>query len=231
MRPRLYHEINNFYTATVYEKGAEVVRMIKTLLGPETFRQGMDLYFTRHDGEAATIEQFVQCFADVSGADFTQFMLWYSQAGTPEVVATGGYDARARTYRLDVAQTVPPTPGQPSKEPMVIPLAIGLVGRDGRDLPLKLSDGRTIERGVLTLTRPAETFVFGDIGEPPVPSLNRGFSAPIKLVANLSADDLQIPGRARRRPVQSLAGIADAGDASPARQRRKLACGEAGATG
>ena len=191
VRPRLYHEINNFYTATVYEKGAEVVRMIKALLGPETFRQGMDLYFTRHDGEAATIEQFVQCFADVSGADFTQFMLWYSQAGTPEVVATGGYDARARTYRLDVAQTVPPTPGQPSKEPMVIPLAIGLVGRDGRDLPLKLSDGRTIERGVLTLTKPAETFVFGDIGEPPVPSLNRGFSAPIKLVANLSADDLR----------------------------------------
>ena len=191
VRPRLYHEINNFYTATVYEKGAEVVRMIKTLLGPETFRQGMDLYFTRHDGEAATIEQFVQCFADVSGADFTQFMLWYSQAGTPEVVATGGYDARARTYRLEVAQTVPPTPGQPSKEPMVIPLAIGLVGRDGRDLPLKLIGGRTIERGVLTMTRPAETFVFGDIGEPPVPSLNRGFSAPIKLVANLSADDLR----------------------------------------
>jgi aminopeptidase N len=191
VRPRLYHEINNFYTATVYEKGAEVVRMIKALLGPETFRQGMDLYFTRHDGEAATIEQFVQCFADVSRADFTQFMLWYSQAGTPEVVATGGYDTGARTYRLDVAQTVPPTPGQPSKEPMVIPLAIGLVGRDGRNLPLKLSDGRTIERGVLTLTKPAETFVFGDIGEPPVPSLNRGFSAPIKLVANLSADDLR----------------------------------------
>jgi aminopeptidase N len=191
VRPRLYHEINNFYTATVYEKGAEVVRMIKALLGPEAFRQGMDLYFTRHDGEAATIEQFVQCFADVSRADFTQFMLWYSQAGTPEVVATGGYDAGAKTYRLDVAQTVPPTPGQPSKEPMVIPLAIGLVGRDGRNLPLKLSDGRTIERGVLTLTKPAETFVFGDIGEPPVPSLNRGFSAPIKLVANLSADDLR----------------------------------------
>ena len=191
VRPRLYHEINNFYTATVYEKGAEVVRMIKALLGPETFRQGMDLYFSRHDGEAATIEQFVQCFADVSGADFTQFMLWYSQAGTPEVVATGGYDARARTYRLEVAQTVPPTPGQPSKEPMVIPLAIGLIGRDGSNLPLKLSDGRTIERGVLTMTTPAETFVFGDIGEPPVPSLNRGFSAPIKLVANLSADDLR----------------------------------------
>ena len=191
VRPRLYHEINNFYTATVYEKGAEVVRMLKALLGPETFRQGMDLYFTRHDGEAATIEQFVQCFADVSRADLAQFMLWYSQAGTPELVATGGYDADAKTYRLDVAQTVPPTPGQPTKEAMVIPLAIGLVGRDGRDLPLKLRDGRTIERGVLTLTKPAETFVFGDIGEPPVPSLNRGFSAPIKLIANLSADDLR----------------------------------------
>ena len=191
VRPRLYHEINNFYTATVYEKGAEVVRMLKTLLGPETFRQGMDLYFTRHDGEAATIEQFVQCFADVSRADLAQFMLWYSQAGTPELVATGGYDADARTYRLDVAQTVPPTPGQPTKEAMVIPLAIGLVGRNGRDLPLKLRDGRTIERGVLTLTEPAKTFVFGDIGEPPVPSLNRGFSAPIKLIADLSADDLR----------------------------------------
>ena len=191
VRPRLYHEINNFYTATVYEKGAEVVRMLKALLGPETFRQGMDLYFTRHDGEAATIEQFVQCFADVSRADLAQFMLWYSQAGTPELVATGSYDADAKTYRLDVAQTVPPTPGQPTKEAMVIPLAVGLVGRDGRDLPLKLRDGRTIERGVLTLTKPAETFVFGDIGEPPVPSLNRGFSAPIKLIANLSADDLR----------------------------------------
>jgi aminopeptidase N len=191
VRPKLYHEINNFYTATVYEKGAEVVRMLKELVGPENFRKGMDLYFIRHDGEAATIEQFVQCFADVSGKNLAQFMLWYSQAGTPEVVATGGFDARARTYRLDVAQTLPPTPGQPSKDPMVIPLGIGLVGRDGRDLPLKLTDGRAIERGVLTLTRPAETFVFGDIAEPPVLSLNRGFSAPIKLVANLSADNLR----------------------------------------
>ena len=95
VRPELYHEINNFYTATVYEKGAEVVRMIKTLLGPETFRKGMDLYFERHDGEAATIEQFVQCFADASGKDFTQFMRWYSQAGTPEVTANGQYDAAA----------------------------------------------------------------------------------------------------------------------------------------
>ena len=191
VRPTVYREINNFYTATVYEKGAEVVRMLTRLLGPENFRKGMDLYFARHDGEAATIEQFVQCFADVSGADLTQFMLWYSQAGTPEVVATGSYDAHAQSYRLDLAQSVPATPGQPSKEPMVVPLAIGLVGRNGRDLPLKLGDGRAIEHGVLTLTKPAETFVFADIGEPPVLSLNRGFSAPIKLVANLGADDLR----------------------------------------
>jgi aminopeptidase N len=191
VRPEVYREINNFYTATVYEKGAEVVRMLKVLLGPEQFRAGMDLYFARHDGEAATVEQFVQCFADVSGKDLSQFMLWYSQAGTPEVVATGRYDAQVKTYRLELAQTVPATPGQPSKEPMVIPLAVGLVGGDGRDLPLKLRNGGVVERGVLTLTKPADTFVFENIDAPPVPSLNRGFSAPIKLTANLSADDLR----------------------------------------
>ena len=191
VRPALYREINNFYTATVYEKGAEVVRMLKVLLGPENFRKGMDLYFNRHDGEAATVEQFVQCFADVSGNDLTQFMLWYSQAGTPEIVATGSYDGRGKTYRLDVAQRIPATPGQPDKQPIVVPLAVGLVGRDGRDLPLKLSGGRAIEHGVLSLTKPAETFVFADIAAPPVASLNRGFSAPIKLSTNLSADDLR----------------------------------------
>jgi aminopeptidase N len=191
VRPTLYHEINNFYTATVYEKGAEVVRMLKALLGADDFRKGMDLYFSRHDGEAATVDQFVQCFADATGKDLTQFMLWYSQAGTPEVIVTGNHDTRAKTYRLEIAQTGPPTPGQPSKEPMLMPLVVGLVGRDGRDLPLKLADGRVIERGVLPLTKPAETFVFENIGEPPVPSLNRGFAAPVKLVANLSAEDLR----------------------------------------
>ena len=159
VRPAVYREINNFYTATVYEEGAEVVRMLTRLLGPENFRKGMDLYFARHDGEAATIEQFVQCFADVSGADLTQFMLWYSQAGTPEVVATGRYDARAKTYRLDLAQSAPATPGQPSKEPMVVPLAVGLVGRDGRDLPLKLGARRAIEQRVLILTEPAPNHI------------------------------------------------------------------------
>jgi aminopeptidase N len=191
VRPSLYHEINNFYTATVYEKGAEVVRMLKVLLGPTHFRQGMDLYFSRHDGEAATIEQFLQCFADASGVDLAQFQLWYAQAGTPEVVASGRYDAASATYRLELTQTVPPTPGQTAKEPMVIPLAVGLVGGDGHDLSLRLAGGRAVERGVLVLSKRNETFVFEGVGERPTPSLNRGFSAPIKLIGNLSADDLR----------------------------------------
>ena len=191
VRPEVYHEINNFYTATVYEKGAEVVRMLSVLLGPEKFRAGMDLYFERHDGEAATIEQFVQCFADASGADLGQFMRWYAQAGTPEVVATGSYDAGQRSYRLDLTQTVPATPGQPVKEPMVIPLVMGLVGEDGRDVPLTLAGGKPVARGVLALTKQSDSFIFTDVPPRAVPSLNRGFSAPIKLTANLSADDLQ----------------------------------------
>jgi aminopeptidase N len=191
VRPARYHEINNFYTATVYEKGAELVRMLKTLLGPASFRRGTDLYFTRHDGKAATIEEFVQCFADVSGAELEQFMLWYSQAGTPEVVASGSYDGHAKTYHLNLTQTVPATPGQSNKHPMIIPLMIGLVGSDGRDLPLVGSDGQAIERGLLSLTERAETFVFSHVNERPVLSLNRGFSAPVRLVTNLSADDLR----------------------------------------
>jgi aminopeptidase N len=192
VRPELYREINNFYTTTVYEKGAEVVRMIHTLLGPARFRKGMDLYFERHDGEAATVEQFVQCFADVTGRDPAPFMRWYSQAGTPEVVATGHYDAGAKTYRLDLAQVIPPTPGQSTKEPMVIPLVTGLIGRDGRDLPLKLDNGGLLERGVLVLDKPAQSFVFTGINERPTLSTNRNFSAPIKLTASLTPDDLRL---------------------------------------
>ena len=191
VRPSVYREINNFYTATVYEKGAEVVRMIQTLLGVEGFRKGMDLYFERHDGEAATVEEFVQCFADANRVDLSQLMLWYSQAGTPEVVVSGRHDARAKTFRMEIAQTVPPTPGQPTKEPMLIPLAVGLVGRDGSDLPLKLAGGASVERGILSLRKSSEAFVFEDIAEPPVMSLNRNFSAPVRIVANLSGDELR----------------------------------------
>jgi len=191
VRPTLYHEINNFYTTTVYEKGAEVVRMLQALLGAQQFRKGMDLYFVRHDGEAATIEQFVQCFADASGRDLSQFMLWYAQSGTPEIVATGSYDARAKTYRLELAQTLPPTPGQPTKEPMVIPLVAGLVGPDGRDVPLRRADGAPVERGLLTLDKPAASYVFTGIEQRPVPSINRGFSAPVRLTVNVGDEDLR----------------------------------------
>jgi aminopeptidase N len=210
VRADLYHEINNFYTTTVYDKGAEIVRMIKVLLGPDLFRQGMDLYFSRHDGEAATVEQFVQCFTDVSGRDFSQFMRWYTQAGTPEIAVTPHYDARAKTYRLDIAQTIAPTPGQPHKEPMVIPLAVGLVGSDGDDLPLML-DGRKIERGVIEMKEAGQSFVFAGVAERPIPSLNRGFSAPIKLILPIDADDLRFLAAHDRDPfnrwqaVQTLA--------------------------
>jgi len=191
VRPELYHEINNFYTSTVYDKGAEVVRMIRTLLGPETFRKGMDLYFTRHDGQAATVEQFVQCFADVSHRDFfPQFMRWYSQAGTPDVKVAPHYDSHARSYRLDITQSIPPTPGQPNKEPTVIPLAFGLVGENGADLPLVL-DGRPLARGVLELTQASQSFTFTGIAERPIPSLNRGFSAPVKLALPIEPGDLR----------------------------------------
>jgi aminopeptidase N len=189
VRPETYKEINNFYTSTVYEKGAEVVRMVQTLIGKEKFRAGMDLYFARHDGEAATVEQFIQCFADASGRDMTQFMRWYNQAGTPEVTVAGRFDPARKTYTLEAKQSVPPTPGQPTKQPMVIPLCVGLVGKDGRDLPLALSNGK-IEHGVLVLSEPAASFEFTGIDEAPVLSINRGFSAPIKLNTDLDAGGL-----------------------------------------
>jgi aminopeptidase N len=189
VRPELYHEINNFYTTTVYEKGAEVVRMLKVLLGAKDFRKGMDLYFERHDGEAATIEQFVQCFADAGRRDLKQFMRWYSQAGTPEVFADGAYDAAAKTYTLNLTQAVAPTPGQPLKDPMVIPLKLGLVAADGRDLPLTVG-GKPFAGDVIAFTKPSDILVFEQVAERPVLSINREFSAPIKLTTNLTAEDL-----------------------------------------
>ncbi len=190
VRPEVYREINNFYTSTVYEKGAEVVRMLKSLLGPERFRAGMDLYFARHDGRAATVDEFVACFADAAKRDLTQFMLWYGHAGTPELVVQGNHDTAAKTYTLEVSQVLPPTPGQPVKEPMTIPFAIGFLGPDGKDRPVTLADGSKLERGVLTLTKAKERFVFVGLDERPVVSLNRGFSAPVKLTANLRDGDL-----------------------------------------
>jgi aminopeptidase N len=177
VRPASYLEINNFYTATVYEKGAEVVRMMHTLIGRDAFRRGMDLYFARHDGQAVTCDDFVAAMADASGFDFTQFMTWYRQAGTPKVTAHGAYNAAARRYTLTLAQGCAPSAGQAEKAPYLIPIAVGLVGPEGGDLDL--GNGATTR--VLHLTEVEQTFVFDNVPVAPVPSLLRNFSAPVVL--------------------------------------------------
>ncbi len=177
VRPSTYVEINNFYTATVYEKGAEVVRMIQTLIGRNAFRAGMDEYFRRHDGQAVTCDDFVAAMATASGFDFTPFMAWYHQAGTPRVTARGEYDASAQRFTLIFRQMCPPTPGQAEKTPALIPVAAGLIDPVAqRDIDL----GGTGTR-VLQLTEPEQRFVFENIPVAPVPSLLRNFSAPVLL--------------------------------------------------
>ncbi|ROU00390.1 aminopeptidase N [Marinobacter sp. R17] len=192
VRPDSYIEISNFYTLTVYEKGAEVVRMIHTLLGEEDFRKGSDLYFQRHDGQAVTTDDFVKAMEEASGRDLGQFRLWYQQAGTPVVDVTDHYDEQAKTYTLTLSQKVPPTPGQSEKKPQHIPFAIGLIGEHGSDLPLKLGadDAEAPTQRILDLTESEQTFVFHDVAERPVPSLLRGFSAPVKVRYPWSRDQL-----------------------------------------
>ncbi|MBO6719175.1 MAG: aminopeptidase N [Rhizobiaceae bacterium] len=188
VRPRRYREINNFYTATVYEKGAEVVRMIHRIVGAEDFRNGMDLYFERHDGEAVTIEEFVAAFAEVSGLDFTQFSLWYHQAGTPNVAVTSSYDAKAREFVVELEQSVPPTPSESRKRLMHIPLAFGLIGPDGSDIAAECDDA-SVSGGVIHLHKRRQTIRFREVGDRPVLSLNRGFSAPVTLAAEQKMAD------------------------------------------
>jgi aminopeptidase N len=195
VRPNRYREINNFYTTTVYEKGSEVTRMIATLLGRDLFKQGMDLYFERHDGQAVTIEDFVQCFADVSGRDLMQFSLWYHQAGTPLVTASGSYDAGARTFSLALEQMVPATPGQPMKEPMHIPLRLGLLSEEGAALAPSMVSGAEFTDDVLHLTQRSQMAIFHDIASRPVLSLNRSFSAPINVHFSQTARDLALIAR------------------------------------
>jgi aminopeptidase N len=209
VRPETYSEINNFYTATVYEKGAEVVRMIKCLLGPALFRAGMDRFFARYDGTAATVEEFVACFEDVSGRDLGRFSLWYSQAGTPAIVASGNYDAAARTYEMTLEQNCPPTPGQPSKEPMTIPVVFGLVGPDGQDMTVTAPPGAPVRGDLIEVTEARQTVTFTDVPARPVPSLLRGFSAPVKLDINLGVDELLFLAGADSDPIQPLAGRTD----------------------
>lgn len=192
VRPESFIEISNFYTLTVYEKGAEVVRMIQTLLGEEGFRKGSDLYFERHDGQAVTVDDFVKAMEDANGADLTQFKRWYSQAGTPRLAVSEQYDAQAQRYSLTFRQSCPPTPGQPNKEPFVIPVALGLLGATGEELPLRLEgeDAASGTSRVLAVTEAEQTFTFVDVAEQPLPSLLRGFSAPVKLDFPYSRDQL-----------------------------------------
>ena len=192
VRPESYVEINNFYTATVYEKGAEVVRMYQTLLGRDGFRKGMDLYIQRYDGQAVTTDDFRAAMADANGVDLDQFGLWYSQAGTPVVEAQGEYDADARTYTLTIRQHCPATPGQDRKEPFLIPLAVGLVNPNGEDMALKLEGEAAQAAGtrVLQLRSAEQSFRFVDVPQAPVPSLLRAFSAPVKLHYRYRDDEL-----------------------------------------
>jgi len=188
VRPASYIEINNFYTATVYEKGAEVVRMLKAIVGATAFREGMDAYFERNDGRAATVEDFLDAMAEASGRDLTQFKRWYDQAGTPDLVVSGRYSPLDETYELTVAQSTAPTPGQSHKAPLHIPLEMGLIGADGADLPLHIhgetTDDIDTTSRTLELTRHQQTFQFEKVSSPPVLSLLRGFSAPVKLTTN-----------------------------------------------
>ncbi len=192
VRPESFIEISNFYTLTVYEKGAEVVRMIQTLLGEEGFRKGSDLYFERHDGQAVTVDDFVKAMEDANGADLTQFKRWYSQAGTPRLAFSEQYDAATKTYSLTFRQSCPPTPGQSEKLAFVIPVSLGLLDGQGNEIDLRLQDEESSvgTTRVLAVDQPEQTFTFVDVPEQPLPSLLRGFSAPVKLDFPYSRDQL-----------------------------------------
>jgi aminopeptidase N len=183
VRPDSYLAIDNFYTATIYQKGAEVVRMMHTILGPAGFRRGMDLYISRHDNAAVTIEDFVHALQDGAGVDLSGFLPWYSQAGTPDVTLTDSYDAPSRRYTLTLRQQTRPTPGQTEKQPLPIPVAMALLAPDGTAMPTTL-DGVTEPAGtrLLMLDQAVRDFVFTDVPAPPVPSLLRGYSAPVRLL-------------------------------------------------
>jgi len=192
VRPEAYMEISNFYTATIYNKGAEVVRMIHTLLGPDRFRAGMDLYFERHDGQAVCTEDFVRAMQDASEVDLDQFQRWYDQAGTPTVRAHGHYDADKKRYTLQLVQNCEPTPDQTEKLPFHIPVAVGLIDDTGSDLDLELTGRGTVDGTtcVLSLIKREQSFHFDNVPSPPVPSLLRHFSSPVNLYFDYSDADL-----------------------------------------
>ena len=197
VRPEAYREINNFYTATVYQKGAEVIRMLKLLIGAKAFRASMDLYFERCDGTAATVEDFLSCIAQTSGRDLTQFKRWYSQAGTPLVTVRNHYDPSARALTLTIAQSCAPTPEQPLKAPFVIPLALGLIDPSGVELKLVSRDASAAElaSGVLELNSPERRVIFTDVARRPALSFLRGFSAPVRVDDDVTEADLIVLSR------------------------------------
>lgn len=192
IRPDSYMEISNFYTVTIYEKGAEVVRMLHTLLGKEGFRKGTDLYFARHDGQAATCDDFIKALADANHIDLSQFKRWYCQAGTPQLDVIEQYDELAKIYRLTFKQYCPATPNQAEKQPFVIPVEIGLLDKQGKEIPLQLQGEieTAATNKVLVVTEAEQTFSFQHINEKPIPSLLRGFSAPVQLSFPYSKADL-----------------------------------------
>jgi aminopeptidase N len=190
VRPRAYLKIDNFYTATVYEKGAEVIRVLKSLIGADAFDRGMQLYFLRCDGTAATVEDFIACFEEASGKDLRQFMHWYDQAGTPKLKARGAYDAASKSYKLTVSQTLAPTPGQTEKAPVPIPLRLGLISADGAILAPHLGDADVAnEEHLLILDQPEQSWTFKGVARPPIPALLRGFPAPVALDDGLTSED------------------------------------------
>ncbi|HEY3695581.1 aminopeptidase N [Phenylobacterium sp.] len=188
VRPSSYLKIDNFYTATIYEKGAEVIRMLKTLIGAEAFRAGMDLYFARWDGHATTVEEFVRCFAEASGRDLDGFFAWYEQAGTPAVSLASRYDATARTLELDLRQATAATPGQPDKRPLPIPVTVGLLDQEGRTLAFE-HEGRAVDEATLVLDAARATVLLTGVDRAPVVSALRGFSAPVTLRTDAAARD------------------------------------------
>ncbi|MEI9995333.1 MAG: aminopeptidase N [Rhizomicrobium sp.] len=192
VQPQSYITIDNFYTATIYEKGSEVIRMLHTLVGPEGYRKATDLYFKRHDGQAATVEDWVKCFEDACGRDLTQFRRWYAQAGTPVVEAKGLYDAAKKTFALTLSQSLAPTPGQPEKKPLHVPVRLGFIGQNGNPMPLTLEgESRTgPDERVLELTQSEQTFRFVDVAQKPLVSLGRGFSAPANFVTGFTPEEL-----------------------------------------
>jgi aminopeptidase N len=223
VRPASYQKIDNFYTLTVYEKGCELIRVLQTLVGADAFKAGMDLYFARCDGTAATVEDFLACIAEASGRPLEEFQRWYVQAGTPHVTIDRHYDPAARLLTLVIRQHTPPTPGQAEKAPVPIPIRFGFLGADGGALPIRTGpQDRGVAEQTLILTEAAQTIVLHEMPEPPVPSFLRGFSAPVVLdarltpaeLAHLAAHDPDPFGR--WEALQAIARAAClAGDANP----------------